>query len=262
MIKAVLVINSSGKIRLCQFYEKNKLSVEQQQDLARRLHSTISVRSDDLCYFVDDFTEWPTPDTRVVYRRYATLCITFITDSSESCLAILDLIQVFVESLDKVFKNVCELDFFFHSEKVHHVLMEIVMGGMVLEMSKDSVVRQVLELDRLAGASDVTSSGGYSSSSTAGTVFGRGDLDSNMASRNSVLSSSMANLGLERSGVRGPRGGYHEEGNVEQGASNTSDTFLASEAGGRDSSFFNSGSAASLLGNPFNAAVNFLWGGK
>lgn len=46
-------------------------------------------------------------------------------DSSESELGILDLIQVFVESLDKRFENVCELDLIFHVEKVSTVALEL-----------------------------------------------------------------------------------------------------------------------------------------
>ena len=42
----------------------------------------------------------------------------FCVDSSESELGILDLIQVFVETLDKCFENVCELDLIFHMDKV------------------------------------------------------------------------------------------------------------------------------------------------
>ncbi|OAV99391.1 hypothetical protein, variant [Puccinia triticina 1-1 BBBD Race 1] len=41
----------------------------------------------------------------LVYRNYATLFFVFLIDQSESQLGILDLIQVFVESLDKCFKN-------------------------------------------------------------------------------------------------------------------------------------------------------------
>jgi AP-3 complex subunit sigma len=40
---------------------------------------------------------------------------------------------VFVESLDKSFENVCELDLIFHFDQVHHVLSEIIQGGLVLE---------------------------------------------------------------------------------------------------------------------------------
>ena len=46
----------------------------------------------------------------------------FAVDELESDLGILDLIQVFVEALDKCFENVCELDLIFHSDKCHYVL--------------------------------------------------------------------------------------------------------------------------------------------
>jgi hypothetical protein len=35
-----------------------------------------------------------------------------------------------VEAFDHVFENVCELDLIFHTDKVHHIVDEIVMGGM------------------------------------------------------------------------------------------------------------------------------------
>ena len=57
-------------------------------------------------------------DYSLIYRHYATLYFVFCVDSSESELGILDLIQVFVETLDKCFENVCELDLIFHVDKV------------------------------------------------------------------------------------------------------------------------------------------------
>ena len=54
----------------------------------------------------------------MIYRHYATLYFVFCVDSSESELGILDLIQVFVETLDKCFESVCELDLIFHMDKV------------------------------------------------------------------------------------------------------------------------------------------------
>lgn len=152
MIKAVLIINAAGKIRLVNFYEKH-ITVAQQQEIVKTIHRAISGRGDDLCNFVDFFGEWPTPDTRVIYRRYATLCFVFVTDSSESQLAILDLIQVFVESLDRTFENVCELDFIFHSERVQQTLMEMVMGGMVLEMSRVEILKHMSEMGQIASRS-------------------------------------------------------------------------------------------------------------
>ena len=58
-------------------------------------------------------------DYKLIYRHYATLYFVFCVDSSESELGILDLIQVFVETLDRCFENVCELDLIFHVDKVH-----------------------------------------------------------------------------------------------------------------------------------------------
>jgi len=41
-----------------------------------------------------------------------------VIDEAESELAVLDLIQVLVEVLDKCFENVCELDLIFNPDKV------------------------------------------------------------------------------------------------------------------------------------------------
>uniref|UniRef100_A0A8C7WV22 Adaptor related protein complex 3 subunit sigma 1 n=1 Tax=Oryzias sinensis TaxID=183150 RepID=A0A8C7WV22_9TELE len=82
-------------------------------------------------------------DYKLIYRHYATLYFVFCVDSSESELGILDLIQVFVETLDKCFENVCELDLIFHVDKVHNILAEMVMGGMVLETNMNEIITQV-----------------------------------------------------------------------------------------------------------------------
>ncbi|KAK4491398.1 hypothetical protein RD792_002142, partial [Penstemon davidsonii] len=57
------------------------------------------------------------PDVRLVYKTFATLYFVFIFDNSENELAMLDLMQVFVEILDKCFSNVCELDVVFNFNK-------------------------------------------------------------------------------------------------------------------------------------------------
>lgn len=56
---------------------------------------------------------------------------------------------MFVETLDKVFQNVCELDLIFHSDKVHYILDEIVMGGMVLETNSAAIIDAVTEMSQL-----------------------------------------------------------------------------------------------------------------
>lgn len=54
-----------------------------------------------------------------------------------------------METLDKCFENVCELDMIFHVDKVHHILDEIVMGGMVLETSMTEIVSRIEEQTKL-----------------------------------------------------------------------------------------------------------------
>lgn len=73
----------------------------------------------------------------------------FCVDSSESELGILDLIQVFVETLDKCFENVCELDLIFHVDKVHFILNELVMGGMVLETNMNEILTRIEDQNKL-----------------------------------------------------------------------------------------------------------------
>ena len=59
------------------------------------------------------------------------------------------LMSVFVETLDKCFENVCELDIIFHCDKVHYILDEIVMGGMVLETNVAEIQRAVNDMAKL-----------------------------------------------------------------------------------------------------------------
>jgi AP-3 complex subunit sigma len=46
---------------------------------------------------------------------------------------------VFVESLDRAFENVCELDLVFHFDEAHHILAEVIQGGVVLETSVEEI---------------------------------------------------------------------------------------------------------------------------
>eukprot|EP00461_Guttulinopsis_vulgaris_P002133 UN02134 len=96
-----------------------------------------------MCNFVEsEDLPWG-PDSRLIYRHYATLYFIFAVDGTESELGVLDLIQVFVEALDKCFENVCELDLIFHIDKVHHILDEVVLNGCVLETSLKEIVKHV-----------------------------------------------------------------------------------------------------------------------
>uniref|UniRef100_A0A672V932 Adaptor related protein complex 3 subunit sigma 1 n=2 Tax=Strigops habroptila TaxID=2489341 RepID=A0A672V932_STRHB len=141
MIKAILIFNNHGKPRLSKFY--HRYSEDTQQQVIRETFHLVSKRDENVCNFLEGGLLIGGSDNKLIYRHYATLYFVFCVDSSESELGILDLIQVFVETLDKCFENVCELDLIFHVDKVHNILAEMVMGGMVLETNMNEIVTQI-----------------------------------------------------------------------------------------------------------------------
>jgi len=147
MIHAILVINTSGKARLTKFYDPQFKETEQQQIIKDVFH-LVSKRSDHMCNFLDAGKFW-NKDSKIIYRHYATLFFIFVVDAQESELGILDLIQTFVETLDKCFRNVCELDLVFHMEKVHYILDEIIMGGMVLETKMTDIIESIYQQKKI-----------------------------------------------------------------------------------------------------------------
>lgn len=128
--------------------------------LLKQVHSILSTRSSNQCSFLT-----PPPlldgmdDIRVIYRHYATLYFVFIVDEQESELGILDLIQVFVESLEWCFQNVCELDLVFGWQVMQTVLGEIIQGGMVVETSINKIVATVDEANKGKSSSSSVSLG-------------------------------------------------------------------------------------------------------
>jgi AP-3 complex subunit sigma len=139
MIKGIIIVNNHGKPRLVKFYQSVE-SEALQQSVIRRVFTQVAQRPDSFCNYLEgSVPEWG-DHIKLIYRHYATLYFVFAVDQQESDLGILDLIQVFVEALDKTFENVCELDLIFHSDRVHYLLDEIVMGGMVLETNISNIL--------------------------------------------------------------------------------------------------------------------------
>ncbi|PFH49192.1 hypothetical protein AMATHDRAFT_148191, partial [Amanita thiersii Skay4041] len=138
----LILVNTSGVSRLTKFYTPLQQSA---QSLVQKIFSLICSRPAGLCNFLDapeleEFLGGQKDERwRVVYRCYATLYFVFVVDGAESELGILDLIQVFVESLDRAFENVCELDLVFHFDEAHHILAEIIQGGLVLETNVEEI---------------------------------------------------------------------------------------------------------------------------
>ena len=102
MIKGILVFNNSAKPRLIKFFEHYPEEIQQQ--IVKETYQLVSKRDENVCNFLEGGSLIGGNDYRLIYRHYATLYFIFCVDSSESELGILDLIQVFVETLDKCFE--------------------------------------------------------------------------------------------------------------------------------------------------------------
>ncbi|CCU98989.1 unnamed protein product [Malassezia sympodialis ATCC 42132] len=129
-IQWVLLISRQGKMRLSKWYgtlsQKSKAKIVKdvtQLILARRVQS------------------------KIVYRRYASLFFVMGISPEDNELVTLEIIHRFVEVLDRYFGNVCELDLIFNFQKAYQVLDELIVGGELQESSKKSVLRVVLQGD-------------------------------------------------------------------------------------------------------------------
>jgi AP-3 complex subunit sigma len=152
MIKAVIIVNDAGQARLVRWFDT--VPDHQKASLLRRIFLSVARRDDRACNFLDADGGLPGSwaQTKLVYRHYATLYFIFVCEETESELGILDLIQVFVETLDRCFESVCELDLIFHADRVNYVLDEIVQGGLVLETNILAVLKSVDDLQKLERA--------------------------------------------------------------------------------------------------------------
>ena len=122
MIHSFFLINRQGKIRLTKWYIQN-LSMEERQKFIKEINNIVLTRNAKSC----NFLEWN--ECKIVYKRYASLYFICVVDKEDNELLVLEIIQYFVEVLDKYFNNVCELDLIFNFHKVYYILDEILMAG-------------------------------------------------------------------------------------------------------------------------------------
>lgn len=88
-------------------------------------------------------------DTKVVYRRYASLFFIAGCDSTDNELITLEIVHRFVEQMDKYYGNVCELDIIFNFQKAYFILDELLLAGEMQESSRKNVLRCISQQDSL-----------------------------------------------------------------------------------------------------------------
>lgn len=142
MIKFVLMVNKQGQTRLSSYYEW--LTIEERCALEAEIIRKCLSRTENQCSFMEY------RGYKVIYRRYASLFfIVGVDQEEENELGILEFIHALVETLDKYFENVCELDIMFNLEKAHAVLDEMVMCGHIVETNKSNILKPIQLLDKV-----------------------------------------------------------------------------------------------------------------
>lgn len=138
------MVNKQGQTRLASYYDWYTL--EERSALEAEIIRKCLSRTEMQCSFLEY------RGIKVIYRRYASLFfIVGVEPDEENELGILEFIHALVETLDKYFENVCELDIMFNLEKAHFILDEMVMNGCVVETNKTNILKPVLWLEKVSG---------------------------------------------------------------------------------------------------------------
>ena len=141
MISFILLVNKQGQTRLAQYY--NYLSISERITLEGELVRKCLSRNESQCSFLEH------RQYKVIYRRYASLYfIIGVEDEEVNELAYLEFIHTLVETLDKYFENVCELDIMFNLEKTHFIIEEMIMNGAIVETNKAIILGQIYALEK------------------------------------------------------------------------------------------------------------------
>jgi AP-1 complex subunit sigma 1/2 len=88
-------------------------------------------------------------DSKIVYRRYASLFFIAGCSSTDNELITLEIVHRYVEQMDKYYGNVCELDIIFNFQKAYFILDELLLAGEMQESSKKNVLRCISQQDSL-----------------------------------------------------------------------------------------------------------------
>ncbi|KAG5420610.1 hypothetical protein I9W82_002491 [Candida metapsilosis] len=140
-IQFLFLISRQGKTRLSKWYQT--IPQKQKAKIIRDLSTIILSRRAKMCNVLEY------KDLKIIYRRYASLFFVIGVDNDDNELIGLEVIHRFVEQMDKMYGNVCELDIIFGFEKAYHVLDELLLDGYIQESSKKEVLKRVSQQDEL-----------------------------------------------------------------------------------------------------------------
>ncbi|WVR07438.1 hypothetical protein IAU60_004479 [Kwoniella sp. DSM 27419] len=144
MLNYVMLVSRQGKVRLAKWFQTlpNKTKAKIVKDVTQ----LVLARRTRMCNFLEY------KDTKVIYRRYASLFFITSISPGDNELVTLEVIHRYVEVLDRYFGNVCELDLIFNFQKAYAILDELIIAGEMQETSKKAVLKIVAQSDAIEEA--------------------------------------------------------------------------------------------------------------
>ncbi|KAL8850621.1 MAG: hypothetical protein Q9221_004407 [Calogaya cf. arnoldii] len=140
-INYLILLSRQGKVRLAKWF--TTLSPKDKAKIIKDVSQLVLSRRTRMCNFLEY------KDTKVVYRRYASLFFIAGCSSTDNELITLEIVHRYVEQMDKYYGNVCELDIIFNFQKAYFILDELLLAGEMQESSKKNVLRCISQQDSL-----------------------------------------------------------------------------------------------------------------
>ncbi|KAJ5644116.1 Repressor of RNA polymerase III transcription maf1 [Penicillium longicatenatum] len=140
-INYLILLSRQGKVRLAKWF--TTLSPKEKAKIIKDVTQLVLSRRTRMCNFLEY------KDSKVVYRRYASLFFIAGCSSTDNELISLEVVHRYVEQMDKYYGNVCELDIIFNFQKAYFILDELLLAGEMQESSKKNVLRCISQQDSL-----------------------------------------------------------------------------------------------------------------
>lgn len=143
-INFLILLSKQGKVRLSKWY--STIDEKEKQQIIREITAMIPLRRAKMCNVIEY------RDKKIIYKRYASLFFITSINNEDNELITLELIQKYVEIMDKAYGNVCELDIVFNFQLAYYILDELVIDGEIQESSNSEILRRLKTCDEIEEA--------------------------------------------------------------------------------------------------------------
>ncbi|TVY48809.1 AP-1 complex subunit sigma-1 [Lachnellula cervina] len=175
-INYLILLSRQGKVRLAKWF--TTLSPKEKAKIIKDVSQLVLARRTRMCNFLEykgwrimwrceAFADELSADSKIVYRRYASLFFIAGCNSTDNELITLEIVHRYVEQMDKYYGNVCEVfghrmsypsllqssridkPQIFNFQKAYFILDELLLAGEMQESSKKNVLRVISAQDSI-----------------------------------------------------------------------------------------------------------------